>query len=292
MTIKELGYILVGAPSVEEWREFATETLGAMVADGPDGVLYVKIDERAFRIGVLPGHGNGLHASGWLTTDGAAFEQAKQALERDGVEIRSGEPAGARIRCVQDYFGFRDPAGHWHELAWGPISDHTRFASPIGVSGFVTGGMGLGHVVLTAPDNFEEAVAFWVRPGRFAISDILHVTLPNETIRRRVYFLHCDNPRQHSMAFGELPVPGGCIHIMMEVRTLDDVGRCLDRVKARGIAITATLGRHVNDEMISFYFRTPAGFAIEYGAGGKQMDWSRHVPFETTRGSHWGHERG
>ena len=41
MTIKELGYFLVGAPDVEEWRQFATRILGAMAIDGPDGALYV-----------------------------------------------------------------------------------------------------------------------------------------------------------------------------------------------------------------------------------------------------------
>lgn len=291
MTIKELGYFLVGAPDVEEWRQFATGILGAMAIDGPDGALYLKIDERAFRIAVLPGRENGLGACGWLAPDPLAFEEARQALLRDGTEIQPGDADGARLRCVQEYFGFRDPADHWHELAWGPISDHAPFASPIGVSGFVTAGLGLGHVVLAAAGAFDETLDFWVRPGRFALSDILHVTMPHDEIKRRVHFLHCDNPRQHSLAFGEIPMPGGCLHIMLEVASLDDVGRCLDRVKAAEIAITATLGRHVNDDMTSFYFKTPAGFAIEYGTGGKQMDWSNHSAFETTRGSHWGHDR-
>jgi len=292
MSIKELGYLLVGAPDVEEWRQFATGILGAMAIDGPDGALYVRIDERAFRIAVLPGHENGLDACGWLAPDPVAFEQAKQALMQDGVEIRRGDADGARLRCVQDYFGFRDPAGHNHEIAWGPISDFTPFASPIGVSGFVTEGLGLGHVVLAAAGTFDETLDFWVRPGRFALSDILHVTMPHDGIKRRVHFLHCDNPRQHSLAFGEIPMPGGCLHIMFEVASINDMGRCLDRVKAADIKITATMGRHVNDDMTSFYFQTPAGFSIEYGTGGKQMDWSNHTAFETTRGSHWGHDRG
>jgi 3,4-dihydroxy-9,10-secoandrosta-1,3,5(10)-triene-9,17-dione 4,5-dioxygenase len=77
---------------------------------------------------------------------------------------------------------------------------------------------------------------------------------------------------------------------MLEVETIDDVGRALDRAKAHGVMLTATLGRHVNDDMVSFYMLTPGAFSLEYGAGGKIMDWSEHVVFETTRGSHWGHE--
>ena len=287
MNIVELGYLLVGAPDVSEWRTFATGVIGAMAIDDPSGALYIKIDPRAYRIAVLPKHDNGLIASGWLVADEQNFVRARAELKDEGVAIEDGNAEGAGLRKVHGYFGFRDPAGHRHEIAWGPISDYTPFVSPLGVSTFVTGDMGLGHVVLTAPDNFSKVMDFWLKPGRFGLSDILHLPGPNG--RARVYFLHCQNPRQHSMAFGELPVPGGCIHIMVEVGSIDDVGRCLDRVAKHKVPLVATLGRHVNDEMISFYMRTPGGFALEYGTGGKQMDWNENVVFETTRGSDWGH---
>ena len=53
--------------------------------------------------------------------------------------------------------------------------------------------------------------------------------------------------------------------------------------------MVATLGRHVNEEMVSFYMDTPGCFALEYGCGGKQVDWRNHVAFESTRGDDWGH---
>jgi 3,4-dihydroxy-9,10-secoandrosta-1,3,5(10)-triene-9,17-dione 4,5-dioxygenase len=290
MEIRELGYILVGAPAVDEWRSFATGVVGAMAMDADDGVLYIKTDPRAFRVAVIPGRANGLIASGWLVAGPQAFAAARAALAADGVAIEDGEASGARLRCVQAFFAFRDPAGHLHEIAWGPISDHAPFVSPAGVSGFVTEDMGLGHVVLTAVGRaFDDNVAFWTQPGRFTLSDILHLPAPAGIAPPRIHFMHCANPRQHSLALGDLPVPGGCIHIMFEAKTLDDVGRCLDRATRNGVKIVATLGRHVNDEMVSFYMVTPGGFALEYGCGGKQVDWREHVAFETTRGSDWGH---
>ena len=42
--------------------------------------------------------------------------------------------------------------------------------------------------------------------------------------------------------------------------------------------MTVSLGRHTNDEMISFYLRTPSGFDIEYGFGGKTVDADRSEP--------------
>lgn len=289
MNIVELGYVLVGAPDVAQWRTFGTEVIGAMAASGPAGALYLKIDPRAFRIAVLPGRPAGLVASGWFVASERDFVEARDALQREEVAIQNGDADGAELRKVQGYFSFEDPAGHRHEIAWGPISDFTPFVSPVGVSGFVTEGMGLGHVVLAAVGpRFDAATAFWTKPGRFQLSDILHIPSPGGG-RARINFLHCDNPRQHSLALGELEVPGGCIHMMLEVASLDDVGRCLDRIQAHKIPMVATLGRHVNDEMISFYVQTPGGFALEYGVGGKRVDWKDHIVFETTRGSDWGH---
>lgn len=287
MDIAELGYLLVGAPDVDAWRGYAERVLGAMAVDGPDGALYVKIDPRAFRIAVLPGHDNGLIASGWLMRTSEDFATARAELQAEGVTIEDATDAGRTVRRVQDYFAFVDPAGHRHEIAWGPVSDFTPFVSPAGVSRFVTEEIGLGHVVLAAAENFDEEVAFWQKPGRMGLSDILRIPGPHGMAR--VHFMHC-NPRQHSLAIGELPIPGGCIHAMLEVGTIDDVGRALDRVAAEGVLLTATLGRHVNDDVVSFYMMTPAGFSLEYGFGGKLMDWQEHVAFETTRGSHWGHD--
>ena len=289
MDIVELGYLLVGAPETSEWRHFGRDVVGAMVQDGPDGSLYLKLDERASRLVVLPGQDNGLLACGWLVASEGHFAKAKESFAKDGVTIVEGTPSGADLRRVQDYFTFQDPGGITHEIAFGPISDFTPFVSPIGVSGFVTGEQGLGHIALAVRDNYDAVRDFWDRPGRFGVSDILRVPGPNGIAQ--VCFLHCANPRQHSLALGELAVPGDCIHIMFQVATMDDVGRCLDRVHRHGIRLTATLGRHVNDEMVSFYMRTPAGFSLEYGAGGREVcDWSKKVFFETTRGSDWGHE--
>ena len=54
--------------------------------------------------------------------------------------------------------------------------------------------------------------------------------------------------------------------------------------------MSATLGRHCNDQMISFYMKTPGGFDLEYGFGGLTVDWSKHAVFEATKVSQWGHD--
>ena len=64
----------------------------------------------------------------------------------------------------------------------------------------------------------------------------------------------------------------------------------MDRVYASGAAPLVGLGRHVNDQMISFYVQTPSGFRLEYGAGGLLIDPDTHVATRYTDDKVWGHQ--
>jgi 3,4-dihydroxy-9,10-secoandrosta-1,3,5(10)-triene-9,17-dione 4,5-dioxygenase len=287
MDIRGMGYAVIEATDMPKWRSFGTDMLGMMPADGPDGALYLKMDDRAYRMLVVPGSKNRLIATGWEVATEEDFNAARDQVTKLGAEVTAATPTERAQRKVQDFFSFKDPSGNRHEVFWGPISDFARFASPIGVRGFVTGRLGMGHSVLPAL-NYDATLDFWRKAG-FGVSDYLNLPMPNgQTIR--LAFMHCNNPRQHSLALVEMPDPSDCIHLMLEVESMDEVGFAYDRAQKLGVPLQCTLGRHVNDDMFSFYMYTPAGFAIEYGAGGKQVeDWSQMKVFETTRGSHWGH---
>ena len=76
---------------------------------------------------------------------------------------------------------------------------------------------------------------------------------------------------------------------MFETTSLDDVGRALDRAIARGVPITSSLGRHRNDETVSFYMQSPAGCDVEIGWGGVLIGdgWVEHE--FGGGGDVWGH---
>jgi 3,4-dihydroxy-9,10-secoandrosta-1,3,5(10)-triene-9,17-dione 4,5-dioxygenase len=101
-------------------------------------------------------------------------------------------------------------------------------------------------------------------------------------------FLGC-NRRHHSLALAPMPAAAGIVHLMIEVAALDDVGRALDRCTRRKAPVSASLGRHANDLMVSFYVRTPGGFDIEYGTDGRLVDDATWISRETTAVSLWGH---
>jgi 3,4-dihydroxy-9,10-secoandrosta-1,3,5(10)-triene-9,17-dione 4,5-dioxygenase len=79
---------------------------------------------------------------------------------------------------------------------------------------------------------------------------------------------------------------------MLEVERLDDVGRALERVRKHKVPLSATLGRHMNDEMVSFYVKSPGGFDVEFGCEGLTVDDRRWVARESTAVSYWGHDFG
>jgi 3,4-dihydroxy-9,10-secoandrosta-1,3,5(10)-triene-9,17-dione 4,5-dioxygenase len=188
---------------------------------------------------------------------------------------------------------FTDPSGNRLEVFHGAALEHRRVVSPYGHR-FVTGEQGLGHVVLSTRDD-AEALHFYRDVLGFKLRDSMR--LPPQLVGRPadgpppwLRFFGC-NPRHHSLAFLPMPTPSGIVHLMVEVEGSDDVGLCLDRALRRKVPMSATLGRHVNDKMLSFYMKTPSGFDVEFGCEGLQVeDDGGWIARESTAVSLWGHD--
>lgn len=287
--IRALSYLVAQASNLNDWQRYAEDVLGMQVSAAPGGGLYVKMDERPFRMLIVEGADARYLASGWELASEKAFTHALQLLADKGVAFEQGSAAECDQRGVQALAVVIDPSGNRHELSWGHRSDCQPFVSPQGVPRFVTGEMGLGHTVLPAP-NFDATAAFARDVLGFEVSDVFNFRPGPDAPPVRIHFMHCANARHHSLALAEYPVPSGCVHAMVEVDSMTEVGRAHDRMHAAGVALSATLGQHLNDRMTSFYMKTPSGFDLEYGYGGLQVDWNEHSTFEFTRVSLWGHD--
>lgn len=289
--IEALAYIVAECREVSQWRRFGEQLVGMSAAGAADGGLYLKMDERDFRIAVVAGEQDRYFASGWEVADEAAFNAAVEALTAAGLAFERGDETLCSARRMQEIMIFYDPPGNRHELGWGCKSDFARFVSPVGVSSFVTGKLGMGHTVLPA-QPFDATWAFFREVLGFGLSDLYRHRAPGASSAQtqRIYFTHCANGRHHSLALFEGPVPSGCVHAMVELSSMDEVGRAYDRMLKQGAKLMATLGRHVNDQVISFYVNTPSRFALEIGYGGLVIDWTDHRVFESTAVSLWGHD--
>ena len=279
------GYLGMTAPDLEEWRIFATETLGLAVASGSnEDRLRLRMDKRAWRFEVTRGTG-GLAFCGWEVANAQALLSVSQRLEDSGYPVKEDLDL-AKERGVRGLVRTTDPGGTQVEFFYGAAMPPELFVSPSGAS-FVTtsvdvGDLGFGHAVVTFPDS-KEALRFYVDVLGFRVTDWIAKGSNHAT------FLHV-NARHHSLAFTEVPgVPSRLNHFMLEVKDIDMVGRALDAARAYRVEGTSALGRHANDWMLSFYTRTPSGFNVEYGTGARLIDDRFWTTTLYTRGSLWGH---
>ncbi len=296
MNVRSLGYVRIESTDPQQWLEYGTQVLGLMQAPGmpDDGVVYLKMDARPFRFAVFPGDTDRLATCGWELYDADDFEAAHQELSDAGVSFEQGSAEECQARRVAGLIKLQDPAGNSLELYHGADLDYAKFVSPVGIAEFETGfngDMGFGHAVLPAP-NLQETHAFYKEILGFGDTDYMHFHFSEEPgdPGQGLNFMHVDNPRHHSLALYQAEMPSGCVHLMVEVKSVDEVGYCLDRVLERDIPVTSTLGRHTNDRMLSFYMATPTGFAMEFGCEGLKMDWDNYTPTKSALPSIWGHK--
>jgi 3,4-dihydroxy-9,10-secoandrosta-1,3,5(10)-triene-9,17-dione 4,5-dioxygenase len=290
--IRSLGYLRVEATDVPAWREFGTKVLGMVEGRGPDPqALYLRMDDLPARIVVVPGEKDRLAASGWELADPAALARLGVVLEEAGVAAKPAAADELADRRVAQMISVDDPSGNRLEFFCGAALDTRPALSPYGTR-FVTGDQGMGHVVLPAFDD-EASLRFYGDVLGFRLRDSMrlvpeHIGLPPSDRPLWMRFLGC-GPRHHSVALAPIPAPSGCIHLMIETETIDDVGLAIDRSGKNKAPLVSTLGRHANDGMVSFYVRTPSGFDIEYGTGGVVVDDATWVARQTTAHSVWGH---
>ncbi|MGH3099060.1 MAG: VOC family protein, partial [Streptosporangiales bacterium] len=281
--IRGLGYLHVQTRDVARWRELTVDALGFAEGSGPhSGGLYLRMDERRARLAVLPGEADRVLAVGWEVRDQFALGVLARAVEAAGTAVKVLSQAEVDERGVEQAIAFDDPSGTPTEVFFGPVLDHSPVITGMGQR-FVTGGQGLGHVVLPTTCA-DETVSFYTEVLGF---------LPRGAIRlgghgadgppRRVRFMGV-NQRHHSLAVCPAPVDvdPGLVHLMVEVDSLDAVGRALDNVDRQGFSLSSTLGRHTNDQMVSFYVRAPGGWDIEYGTEGMLVDESQYTAEEIT----------
>jgi len=292
MGVKALGYVVIETAQPEKWDEFLTGVAGVMRAsDAADGAAQYRIDDRIFRFRIESGAREFFKAAAYEVRDRSVLDALADAIAKAARPVEWGDDAAAALRGVDAFFATTDPAGNGLEFYCGDSRTGDAFVSPQGVPCFVTGDMGMGHAVFSAP-NFDETVTFYRDVVGFHETDMPRMFLFGpEGPKMDFAFMHADNGRHHSVALGEGPVPAsGAVHIMLEMDDLLQVGRAHDRMKALGYTESASLGRHVNDETIGFYVQTPGGFDMEIGCDSLIID---PATWQTTRHeaiSQWGHE--
>jgi 3,4-dihydroxy-9,10-secoandrosta-1,3,5(10)-triene-9,17-dione 4,5-dioxygenase len=277
-----LGYVVVSATDLDAWEDFACGLLGLQCAVKDTDQLQLRMDDKSYRLDIRRSDEDNVQTLGWEVRGERELREVADRLRDAGYSINDKTDDDARERRVSGLVGLEDPDGASLELFYGLKKDRSPFVSPLGAR-FCTGLEGLGHAFQLVSDTD----AFWhlyVDLLGFKLSDYIDFA-PGFTGT----FLHC-NPRHHSFAFAQSPEKG-IQHLMFEVDNIDAVGRAYDKVLAGSAPITATFGKHSNDEMLSFYSKTPSGFSVEYGTAGISIDDETWTPARYDVPSFWGHQR-
>jgi len=146
--ISSLGYLRIESADPGAWREFGLKILGMTEGRGPEaGAVYLRMDEFPARLVIIPGSADRLLASGWEVADAQALAAVGRALADAGVPYKAGTDDEVAARRVGAMLTAEDPAGHTLEVFCGAALDSRPSVSPYG-NRFVTGDLGLGHVVL------------------------------------------------------------------------------------------------------------------------------------------------
>lgn len=281
-----LGYLVFEVSDEAAWRRLLVDVIGCTEGEVlPGGARAYRLDERAARILVQPGPADDLVALGFeATSREAMWDVAMRA--RDALAfVEEGLDADAAARAVTGLVRFDEPGELMVEVFHGPRIAEAPLDRARTRGGFVTGAQGLGHVALRARDVAASRAFFETVLG-FSLSDHIRCELAR-AFQVDITFLHV-NARHHTIALGT-GLPKHLHHFMLEVATLEDLGRVYDRCFDAGVRVVQSLGQHPNDRMMSFYAKTPSGFEVEIGHGGRVIDDATWVPTTYDRISLWGH---
>lgn len=281
--IRAFGYLVATVRDIEAWKVFASDVHGMQVVEHTPERLKLRLDERRWRIDLHKGDVEHIDAVGLEVRGPEDLDALDKELVNRGYVTQRATPEQAAYREVTDYLAFTDPDGHGVEIYYGHGLAATPFLSPTGAR-FVTKNQGIGHVMFAVSSSAPYRELYMDTLG-LSLSDFIDLGPDPGT------FLHC-NSRHHSIAFANRPGwEPRLAHLMVQVEDMDTVGRAYDKVLDGAAALGSTLGKHTNDEMVSYYVKTPSGWELEFGYGGLEIDEATWVPGRWNAAHFWGHKR-
>lgn len=285
--IVQLGYIGIEANDLAAWEHFAVNLLGMQVGRSEAQQLTLRMDERVHRVIIQKGPREDMAFAGYECATHADLLAVVQRLRDAGLGVSEAPRELAVARAVDHLFLTQDPEGNGVELYTGPGVTDRPFKSSVLRSRFKTGDQGMGHFFMCPKKGRDPVVDFYVNLLGFRVSDYIRQELAPGIVADAA-FLHC-NGRHHTVGVASMPVPKQMHHLMIEVEDMSDVGYAYDRCMDAKAGFEMTPGLHPNDQMYSFYVRTPSGFAIEYGWGAIKIDDATWSVKSYDKLSSWGH---
>lgn len=265
--VTELGYMRLGVSNLEAWKDYATQILGLeLVDEGEPKRCYLRMDTWHHRFILEEDGSDDVNCLGFRVAGPEEFREMDRRLSDAGVAHEIGSDALAVDRHVLEVMTLADPNGNPIEIFHGP---HVQYGKPFYpgrrmYSGFATGTAGMGHCLIRNY-GYQQTYDFYTLIGMRGNIQY-RMTRPDGSLGE-FFFFHC-NDRQHTLGFG-IGTDKRMNHVMLEVKSFDDLAFTYNLVKERQIPIGIELGKHANDHLYSFYCTNPSGWMIEYAWGSR-----------------------
>jgi 2,3-dihydroxybiphenyl 1,2-dioxygenase len=288
-----IAYIGYESPNAKQMLDYGPEVFAfGLNETRNDDSVYLTMDDREYRIAVHPGERDRLAYIGLEMKNKWAWESGIEDLRSAGFEVTIGDAELEAQRGVYGVAQYNDPAGWPHELVYGQTYSTGGWKPGRPHRGFQSDRYGLGHTVLIAKDLPEI---------EHYCKDVMEYKWYIQGLRKgaATFWRFKNSNLSHNIAYGVNPnhVYGDTStiipHIGIYCDTLDDVGIAYDVVEERyPERIEMTLGRHMQDPVVSFYSKTPAGFTLEYIWGEDlEIPDDTYVERKANKLSVWGHKQ-
>jgi 2,3-dihydroxy-p-cumate/2,3-dihydroxybenzoate 3,4-dioxygenase len=257
---RKLGYIALGVTNLERSVTFYRDVVGLELIGVEEGKMaFLRCDADHHNIVLYASASPSVRRFCFQMESPVDLDKAEQSLAALGVELTEVDSTETRLLQQGRTVRFRVPGSQL------PIELYCEMQSPpAAFVPTVADIVGLGHIVLEINvKEWQSTVAWMLANANFRLSD---------QVDGYVSFLRCfPNPVHHSLGIGRAPRTH-LHHFNFMVRSIDDIGRAVNRLRKAGAPIVFGPGRHVASTSIFLYFLDPDGMTVEFSFGMEHFD--------------------
>jgi 2,3-dihydroxy-p-cumate/2,3-dihydroxybenzoate 3,4-dioxygenase len=250
---KKLGYVALNVSDLGRSTGFYRDVVGLeLIYDEPGRVAFFRCEDYHCLV-LYQGKIAGLKRIAFEMESEADLRAADDALTAIGVAVDHASRTECTEARVERALRYRVPGADLpFELYVGPKK---WIDEPFAPS--VADIERLGHIVLVSPE-WKSSAAWLTGNAQFRMSDMVDGAFA---------FMRCyPNPLHHSIGLGKASSTH-LHHVNFMVRSIDDIGKALNRFKRAGVPIVFGPGRHKASGSIFLYYLDPDGMTMEYSFG-------------------------
>ncbi|MGE0828889.1 MAG: VOC family protein [Hyphomonadaceae bacterium] len=248
------GYLALNVTNLAKSADFYEHAVGLQRAgETPEGEILFQCSDKHHDLLLAQAPEAGFKRMSWIMESEAALEAAFAHFAELGIIPRRLSPAQAdALGLSRSAFRIQEP----HSKA---VMEFSAFMQPAAKPFRPTSTkiQRLGHVVIGV-ENLAEAEKFYLEDMNFRVSD---------RIDGAVTHLRCfPNKWHHTFGLGGTKA-NKFHHVNFMVTEIDDIGKAVNRMRAKGVPIVYGPGRHPQSGSMYLYFIDPDGLWVEYSFG-------------------------